>query len=58
MRLALVLLLALAFTTVSLVAEAPVASAGCAPSDNLCVLWCPPPPSDEACQIRSPIGPL
>ena len=30
---------------------APTASAGCTPTDSLCVLWCPPPPSQMACRV-------
>jgi len=52
-----VMILALAFTGLVLVAPAPVASAGCEPVDSFCVLWCPPPPSTMACQIRAPLGP-
>lgn len=44
------------------VAPAPVADAGCAPTADACVLWCPDSPkSTESCRLFPdglPIGPL
>ncbi|GEM_PF-3993634 len=47
LHLPLAALLGLSF----LIPLVPVASAGCAPSDDLCALWCPPPPSQMACRL-------
>lgn len=47
LHLALAALLALTF----LIPLVPVASAGCAPTDSLCALWCPSPPSQMSCRL-------
>lgn len=46
-HLALAALLGLTF----LLPLVPTASAGCAPTDSLCALWCPPPPSEMSCRL-------
>ena len=61
MKLVLILALAIAFASLSLVAT-PVASAKCYPIDGPdCVLWCPDSPrSTQSCRLfpnGPPLGP-